>query len=78
MPSATNLKRPVAIKVLPASLADDAERLARFDREAEVLAVLNHPKIAHVHGLEKPDGTIALVMEARSFRPDRARKNRAR
>ena len=59
----TNLKRAVAIKVLPESLALDAERLARFQREAEVLAALNHPNIAQIHGLEKSDGTIALVME---------------
>ena len=59
----TNLKRQVAIKVLPASVAADAERLARFRREAEVLASLNHPHIAHIHGLEHSHGTIALVME---------------
>jgi len=59
----TNLKRSVAIKVLPASVAGDAERLARFQREAEVLAQLNHPNIAQIHGLEKADGTTALVME---------------
>jgi serine/threonine-protein kinase len=59
----TNLKRQVAIKVLPASVASDPERLARFQREAEVLAALNHPNIAHIHGLEKSDGTVALVME---------------
>src|SRR3954447_14687824 len=59
----TDLKRQVAIKVLPASLAEDTERLARFQREAEVLAALNHPNIAHIHGLEKSDGIIALVME---------------
>jgi serine/threonine protein kinase len=59
----TNLKRQVAIKVLPASVAADAERLARFQREAEILAALNHPNIAHIHGLEKTDGTLALVME---------------
>ncbi len=59
----TNLKRQVAIKVLPASVAGDAERLARFQREAEVLAALNHPNIAQIHGLERSDGTIALVME---------------
>lgn len=59
----TELKREVAIKVLPSSVAGDAERLARFQREAEVLAALNHPNIAHIHGLEKSDGTIALVME---------------
>jgi serine/threonine protein kinase len=59
----TNLKRSVAIKVLPASVAGDVERLARFQREAEVLAALNHPNIAQIHGLEKSDGIIALVME---------------
>src|ERR1044071_1775865 len=59
----TNLKRQVAIKVLPPSVAGDAERLARFQREAEILAALNHPNIAHIHGLEKSDGTVALVME---------------
>ena len=59
----TNLKRDVAIKVLPESLATDAERLARFQREAEILASLNHPNIAQIHGLEKADGTTALVME---------------
>jgi serine/threonine-protein kinase len=61
--SDTNLKRQVAIKVLPSSVAADPERLARFQREAEILATLNHPNIAHIHGLEKADGTIALVME---------------
>src|SRR5262245_7132861 len=59
----TNLKRQVAIKVLPASVAGDAERLARFQREAEVLAALNCPNIAHIYGLEKSDDTIAFVME---------------
>src|SRR5215218_4119191 len=59
----TNLKRQVAIKVLPASVAGDAERLARFQREAEVLASLNHPNIAHIHGLEESGGTRALIME---------------
>src|SRR6516164_2964759 len=59
----SNLKRSVAIKVLPTSVASDAERLARFQREAEILATLNHPNIAHVHGLEKADGIVALVME---------------
>jgi serine/threonine-protein kinase len=59
----TNLKRQVAIKVLPAEVAADTDRLARFQREAEVLAALNHSNIAHIHGLEKADGTIALVME---------------
>src|SRR5829696_7589811 len=59
----TNLKRQVAIKVLPESVAADAERLARFQREAEILAALNHPNIAHIHGLEESGGTRALVME---------------
>src|SRR3954451_10675263 len=59
----TTLKRQVAIKALPASLGGDPERLARLRREAEVLAALNHPNIAQIHGLEKSDGTIALVME---------------
>lgn len=59
----TNLKRQVAIKVLPAAVAGDAERLARFQREAELLAALNHPHIAAVHGLERSEGMTALVME---------------
>jgi Tol biopolymer transport system component len=59
----THLKRAVAIKVLPAGLADDAERLARFQREAEVLASLNHPHIAQIHGFENSNGITALVME---------------
>ena len=59
----TNLKRQVAIKVLPASVVGDVDRLTRFQREAEVLAALNHPNIAQIYGLEKSDGTIALVME---------------
>ena len=61
--SDTNLKRHVAIKVLPQTVAADPERLARFQREAEVLAALNHPNIAHIFGLEKSERTIALVME---------------
>ena len=59
----TNLKRAVALKVLPEAVAADRDRLARFQREAEVLAALNHPNIAHIHGLEKSGGTTALVME---------------
>src|SRR5918993_3613316 len=55
----SKLKREVAIKVLPADVANDRERLARFQREAEVLASLNHPHIAHVYGVEEN----ALVME---------------
>jgi serine/threonine protein kinase len=49
----TALERDVAIKVLPSEMADDADRLARFEREARVLAALNHPNIAHVYGFER-------------------------
>ena len=49
----TRLNRDVAFKVLPALFADDPERLARFEREAQVLASLNHPHIAHIHGREE-------------------------
>ena len=59
----SHLKRSVAIKVLPASVAGDADRLARFQREAEVLAALNHPNIAAIYGLEKTGDFTALVME---------------
>ena len=59
----TNLGRQVAIKVLPASVAADVERLARFEREAKTLAALNHPNIAAIYGLERTPITTALVME---------------
>src|SRR5437867_12786723 len=59
----TRLKRDVAIKVLPAEVAADSERLARFRREAEILAALNHPNIATVHGLEESEGHVAIAME---------------
>jgi Tol biopolymer transport system component len=64
----TKLNRDVAIKVLPAELAEEPERLARFEREAKLLASLNHPNIAHVYGFESatlPDGSSAhfLAME---------------
>src|SRR5262245_1889787 len=59
----TRLKRPVAIKILPPSLAADHDRLVRFQREAEVLASLNHPHIAGIYGLEESAGVSALVME---------------
>ena len=71
----TNLKREVAIKVLPASVAADAERLARFQREAEVLASLNHPNIAAIYDLE-----VAAADGARDGarrRPDAGRPHRA-
>jgi serine/threonine protein kinase len=59
----TNLKRAVAIKVLPGAVASDAERLARFQREAEVLASLNHPNIAAIYGLDESNGVRGLVLE---------------
>src|ERR1700739_2889351 len=59
----TKLGRDVAIKVLPQAFAHDADRLARFQREARMLAALNHPNIATIHGLEQSDGVHYLVME---------------
>ena len=59
----TTLGREVALKVLPDLVSSEAERLARFEREARTLASLNHPHIATVHGLERAGGTLALVME---------------
>src|SRR6201982_1327449 len=59
----TKLGRDVAIKVLPDAFAHDAERMARFEREAQVLASLNHPNIAAIYGLEESSDVRALVME---------------
>ena len=59
----TTLDRDVAIKVLPDAFATDPERLARFEREAKVLASLNHPNIAAIYGLEKSEDTRALILE---------------
>jgi Tol biopolymer transport system component len=59
----SKLNRDVAIKVLLPAVANDPDRLARFSREAQVLASLNHPNIAHIHGLEESNGVTALVME---------------
>src|SRR5436190_13560247 len=59
----TKLNREVALKVLPDSFASDADRLARFTREAQTLASLNHPNIAGMYGLEESAGVSALVME---------------
>src|ERR1700693_2572039 len=59
----TKLGRDVAIKVLPETFAHDPERLSRFQREAKILASLNHPNIATIHGLEQSTGTSYLVME---------------
>jgi serine/threonine protein kinase len=59
----TKLGREVALKILPDAVAGDPDRLARFQREAHVLASLNHPHIAAIYGLEDADGVKALVME---------------
>jgi eukaryotic-like serine/threonine-protein kinase len=59
----TRLKREVAIKVLPAAFTADPERLARFEREAQLLAQLHHPRIASIFGVEESEGVRALVME---------------
>ena len=59
----TKLNRQVALKILPEAFAADPDRLARFQREAQVLASLNHPNIAAIHGLEDSAGTKALVLE---------------
>jgi len=59
----TKLGRDVAIKVLPEAFAHDPERLSRFQREAKMLASLNHPNIATIHGLEQSGDTSYLVME---------------
>jgi Tol biopolymer transport system component len=59
----TKLQRDVAIKVLPVSVANDPDRLLRFEREARVLASLNHPHIAAIYGIEDVDGTVALILE---------------
>jgi len=56
------LKRDVALKVLPESFATDPDRLARFQREAQVLPSLNHPNSAHIHGLEESGSVRALVV----------------
>ena len=61
--SDTQLKRDVALKILPAAFARDPDRMARFQREAEVLASLNHPNIAAIYGLAEAEGVRALVME---------------
>jgi serine/threonine protein kinase len=57
------LKRDVAVKALPQAFVEDVDRLARFQREAEILASLNHPNIAQVYGFEDVGGQTAIVME---------------
>src|SRR5262245_2189078 len=59
----TKLCRDVALKILPDSVAHDPERLARFEREAHLLAALNHPHVAHIYGFDDSTGVAALVME---------------
>ena len=59
----TKLNRQVALKILPEAFAADPDRLARFQREAKVLASLNHPNIAAIHGIETSKSTRALVLE---------------
>src|SRR3954471_20584777 len=59
----TRLHREVALKILPETFARDRDRLARFEREAQVLASLNHPNIAQIYGLEESTGVPALIME---------------
>ena len=64
----SRLQRDVAIKILPDASAEDPRRLARFEREARLLAALNHPSIATIHGLEQVDGRRFIVMELVSAR----------
>src|SRR5512134_2417840 len=59
----TVLDRSVAIKILPEAVSEDPERLARFEREAKLLASLNHPNIATIHGLHHAEGVHFLAME---------------
>ena len=59
----TKLDRDVAVKALPQELAEDADRLARFEREAKTLAQLNHQNIAGIHGIEEQDGQKYLILE---------------
>ncbi len=59
----TQLNREVALKILPDAFAADPDRLARFKREAQILASLNHPNIAAIYGIEEAEGTRALVLE---------------
>jgi serine/threonine protein kinase len=73
----SKLGRDVAIKVLPAELAHDAERLARFEREAKLLAALNHPNIAHVYGFESVCCRTARPRTSWRWSSSRARTSRS-
>jgi serine/threonine protein kinase len=66
----TQLDRGVAIKILPESFALDADRVARFTRDAKTLASLNHPNMAHLHGLEESGGVSALDPNSSSATAD--------
>src|ERR1700730_15931580 len=59
----TKLGRDVALKILPESFTHDPERIARFRREAQLLAALNHPHIAQIHGLDEANGSQFIVLE---------------
>src|SRR4026207_305500 len=59
----TKLSRDIAVKVLPESVGQDHDRLARFTREAQLLASLNHPNIAAIYGVEEADSGLALILE---------------
>src|SRR5262245_1510284 len=59
----TKLQREVALKLLPENFAKDPDRLSRFQREAQLLASLNHPNIAHIYGLEDVEGSGCIAME---------------
>ncbi len=73
----TQLDRDVALKVLPEAFTSDPDRLARFEREAKVLASLNHPGIAAIYGIEEQDDTRALVLSP-SRSPRRWRRHMKR
>ena len=74
----TKLERDVALKVLPEAFTSDPDRLARFEREAKVLASLNHPNIGGIYGLEEADGTKALVLVEGPTLADRQRADPGR
>jgi len=67
----SKLGRDVAIKILPEQFVADGERVARFEREAQLLAALNHPHIGTINGLEQSDATRFLVLELLRRRPQR-------
>ena len=69
----TKLNRQVALKILPEAFATDPDRLARFQREAQVLASLNHPGLAVIYGLEESDDTRALLLLPNTLRENLVR-----